>query len=325
MFRVFRSTRAAGEALSSGTVVTIGNFDGVHLGHQALLARTAELARAARLEGLALTFDPHPVRYFRPERAPALISTEEQKVSYLRASGIEVVVFEPFDERLAKMSPAQFSGSLLVEHLRARHVVVGEAFAFGAGRSGNLDVLRTLGEQLGFSVHPVPAVTASGAPISSTRIRELVCAGETVQAAALLGRPFALEGRVVSGAGRGRKIGVPTANLEPENQLIPARGVYAARVLISGADSAEHTEPERGVMLPAVVNIGIAPTFGGEDRARIEAHLIDFDGDVSWKRLRIDFHERLREERRFDGVDALVSAIRHDIERARALLRATTP
>ena len=302
--RVERRLRHAGEPAA----VTVGNFDGVHRGHQTLVARAVARAREAGERAVVLTFEPHPARVLDPAGAPAALSTPAQKEELLAGLGVDRLAVLPFDAAVAALSPEAFAREVLAEALGARHVVVGESFRFGHRRGGDARRLAALGEELGFSVSAVPAVLERGGPVSSSRVREELARGDVAAARALLGRPYFVDARVARGDGRGRTIGVPTANLEPENEVRPARGVYAGRCRIPG-----------GATRVAVVNLGERPTFGG-GRATVEAHLLDFDGDLYGERVRLEFHARLRDEERFAGALALVARIREDVARARALV-----
>jgi riboflavin kinase/FMN adenylyltransferase len=290
---------------SRSAAATIGNFDGVHLGHQALVARTVAAARRHGASATVLTFDPHPARLLSPERAPAALMTADQKAEMLEALHVDRLVVLAFTPELARSSPEEFARDVLATALGARHVVVGSDFRFGRERSGDVAALEAAGAALGFAVEPVAPVRAAGGPVSSSRIREAVAAGDVVQAAALLGRPFFVDGHVVEGDRRGRQIGVPTANLEVVNEVLPARGVYAG--FARTADGRRHR---------AVANLGLRPTFAGAD-LRLEVHLLGFAGDLYGSLLRVEFTERLREERRFESVDALVRQLREDVEHAR--------
>ena len=288
--------------------VAVGNFDGVHRGHQSLVAAAVARSRATGGAAVVLTFDPHPARVLRPQEAPAALTTLAQKEELVAALGIDRLVVVEFDTRLAALSPEAFAREVLQQALGARHVVVGESFRFGRGREGDPRRLEALGASLGFAVEVVPPLLEGGRAISSSRVREALESGDVGEARTLLGRDYFVDGEVVRGDGRGRTIGVPTANLAPEEQILPANGVYAARCR-TGA----------GAWHAAAVNVGERPTFGG-GRVRLEAHLLDFEGDLYGARLRVAFHERLRGEQRFDGMDALVAQIRRDIEAVRARL-----
>jgi len=288
--------------------VAVGNFDGVHRGHRALVAAAISRARAEGGAAVVLTFDPHPARVLRPLEAPAALTTLAQKEELVAGLGIDRLAVLPFDARLAGLAPAAFAREVLAEALAARHVVVGESFRFGRGRLGDARSLEALGASLGFGVEVVPPVLHRGLPISSSRVREALVRGEVSEALELLGRPHFVDGTVVRGDGRGRTLGIPTANLAPDEQILPARGVYAARCRVAS-----------GTWQPAVVNVGERPTFGG-GRVTLEAHLLDFGGDLYDTRVRLAFQERLRGEERFESAGALVARIQQDIRAARALL-----
>ena len=288
--------------------VTIGNFDGVHRGHQALVRETVAHARAAGGAAVVLTFDPHPARVLAPDRVPPALSTPAQKAELLEALGVDTLVVLPFTRAVAGLSPDAFARDVLAVALGARHVVVGETFRFGHRQAGDAAILARLGGALGFTVQAVAPVLDDGRPVSSSRVRDALAAGDVVHAAALLGRAYFLDGTVVEGDRRGRTIGVPTANLETDEALLPARGVYAGPCRL----------PDGRAAL-AVVNVGQRPTFGGRT-VTVEAHLVDFAGDLYGAHLRQSFAVRLRDEQRFPGVEALVAQIRRDVELARALV-----
>jgi riboflavin kinase / FMN adenylyltransferase len=293
--------------------VTVGNFDGVHRGHQALVA---EATRAARSQGgvaVALTFDPHPSHVLSPHRAPDALMTIDQKAEVLAPLGVDHLAVLPFTLALAEKSAAAFAREVLLSALAARCVVVGSSFRFGRHREGDKATLARLGDEIGFTVKAVEPVLHEGAPISSTRIREALARGATDHAKDLLGRRFFLDGTVVEGRRRGRTIGFPTANLQPENETVPGGGVYACWCRVLDGEAAS---PLR----PAVVNIGRRPTFGGGGEVVIEAHLFDFSGDLYGRRLRLEFEERLRDERTFPDVGALKAQIEADAVQARTRL-----
>ncbi len=311
--------------------VALGNFDGLHLGHQALLARLKARAAQEGGEALVYTFDPHPMAFLFPDRAPFLLATLEQKLELIASFGIRTAVVATFDADYASQTPEAFARDVLARGLGARAVIIGYDFTFGKGRAGTPPVLEQLGRTHGFDVEVIPPVTVGGEPVSSSRIRRAVAAGAVEEAASLLGRPYAIRGRVVPGRRRGAaQLGFPTANLEPENPLIPAVGVYAARARIlaaaAGAPGAGAVRPVGGSggpeappYLPAAVNIGTSPTFGGGPTT-VEAHLLDFAGDLYGARLELAFVARLREERRFEEVDALRAQIAADVAAVRARL-----
>jgi riboflavin kinase/FMN adenylyltransferase len=289
--------------------VSVGNFDGVHRGHQALADVVVREALGAAGTAVVLTFDPHPSRILAPERTPTTLMTIPQRAEALAVLGVDKLAVLPFTRELSQHAPEAFARHLLVECLAARVVVVGANFRFGRGRAGDVSALSRFGKAMGFRVHGVPPVLHELEPISSTRVREAVVRGDVSAARELLGRAYAVDGVVVRGLSRGRTLGIPTANLDPINETLPHGGVYAcfARLLPGGPP------------LPAVVNIGRRPTFGG-GAILVEAHVIDFGGDVYGKPLRLEFQERLRDERRFDGKEALVDQVRADIEAARRVL-----
>lgn len=282
-------------------VVTIGNFDGVHLGHQALLDAARNLKRGPVV---AYTFDPAPRDVLRPDTAPLRLQTLADRVERLHARGADHVVVEPFDRGFAAKSPADFAHGILRDRLRATAVVVGWDFRFGKGRSGDAAGLRNLLEQPVVQVDPL---VSGSDPISSSRIRALIAAGEMSEASRLLGCPHEIVGVVEHGDARGRELGFPTANVCSRTPLCPAAGVYAVRVRSSVG---EH----RGV-----ANLGMRPTFSG-DRFKVEVHLFDFVGDLYGTELRVQFCARIREERAFAGIDALVAQIGADAAEARTLL-----
>jgi riboflavin kinase/FMN adenylyltransferase len=304
----------ARDATAGGLSVAIGNFDGVHLGHVRLLDEAR--ARAARRGGPAavLTFDPHPARVLAPDKAPPLILSLERRLDLIAARGIDIAIVQPFSRELAAVEADAFVRDELVGSLRARDVVVGYDFSFGRNRTGNAQRLVELGAAKGVEVVVIPQVTIDGRHCSSTEIRKLVAGGRTVEAAALLGRPYEVTGRVVRGAGRGRALGFPTANLAPEAELRPAIGIYAARAeVLDGANA--------GVRRAAAVSVGRNPTFSEASGAvTIEAYLLDFEADLYDRRLRLELGERLRDEQRFDSTEALVAQIGRDVARVAALM-----
>ena len=295
----------------SAPAVAVGNFDGVHRGHQALV--TAALAESRRLGGTAvvLTFDPHPARVLQPDRAPSALTTLDQKAEALAALGISHLAVLEFTREVAGRSAEEFARGVLGGTLGARAVVVGANFRFGRGRSGDAAVLSELGGEAGFDVRVVDPVLYEGEPVSSTRIRDAIEAGAVERAAAMLGRAYSVDGRVVQGDGRGRTLGFPTANVEPVNETLPGRGVYACWLRIA--------QDERA--WPAAVNIGRRPTFDAQG-STVEAHLLDFTGDLYGREVRLSFVERLRAEQKFSGASALRAQIEADVARTRAVLRA---
>lgn len=290
-------------------VVAIGNFDGAHLGHAFIFreARRLATARGSESETVVLTFEPHPAKVLAPTFAPPLITTAARKLELLAQAGLDVTVLEPFDRALAAMSAEDFVRQVLADGLGARQIVVGYDFTFGAKRSGDVHTLGTLGKTHGFGVTVVPPVSVDGLVCSSTRVREFVVEGRVDGAALLLGRDPEVEGEVVRGAGRGRTIGVPTANVANETELAPKNGVYAGW----GERLSD------GKRWGAAINIGTNPTFVSGNQVSIEAHLLDCDEDLYGQRLRIGFTQRLRDEKRYSSRDELVAQIGRDIEQAR--------
>lgn len=291
------------------SVLTMGKFDGLHLGHQQLVATTVERARALGLASAVLTWEPHPSAVLRPSHPLQLLTSREEKIELIAGLGPDLLVIAPFTDE-TKATSADAYMRQVVAAVPLRELWVGEDFAMGRGRAGDVPSLMLIGAELGFAVGAVRQVQVDGAPVSASRVRELLQAGDLDGAAALLGRPFGLRGLVVEGDRRGRTIGFPTANLQVDpSHVLPADGVYACRL---------HHE---GAALPAVTNVGVRPTFDGLRRT-VEAHLLDWSGDLYGKLLRVDFMHRLRGEQKFSGVDALVAQIRQDADRARELLRA---
>ena len=301
--KVFHSVAEAREL--AGSAVALGNFDGVHVGHQALFAEARRHAAP-----VALTFHPHPGKVLQPELAPKLITLLPRKLELLEAYGLAAAVVQPFNREYARTPASAFEEALLDE-LGARHLVVGSDFTYSVARSGTVATLREAAGRRGAQVHVVTPVTVDGVVASSSKVREYILEGRVSAAQRLLGRPFDLDGTVVPGAGRGRGIGFPTANVDTQNELRPAPGVYAIRVCIK-------SEP-RGPWLPGAANIGVKPTFGGSV-VTIEAHLLDFQGDLYGKELRVQFLERLRPEQRFGSVAELVGQIKRDVEAARTVI-----
>jgi riboflavin kinase/FMN adenylyltransferase len=295
-------------------LAAIGAFDGVHVGHRRIIQELVARSRRARGLALAVTFEPHPMHVISPAAALPLLMTPAAKAAALAGLGVDVLVTLEFDRELAAMEAADFARDVLAGDLRSREVLVGWNFAFGRGGRGDPALLRRLGPGLGFSTTVFPPVTVDGTVASSTAIRGLVQRGEVAAAAALLGRPYALSGEVRRGAGRGRALGFPTANVRlPAGLVHPRAGVYAARAC---RDSAGH-----GPALPAVANIGMRPTFAGAAAPVLEVHVFDFDADLCGQELLIEFVARLRDERRFASPGELALQITRDVSAARAALR----
>jgi riboflavin kinase / FMN adenylyltransferase len=307
--KVLRGEPGTWETGTTRRAVAVGVFDGLHAGHRRVLTSMRELAARRSLETCVVTFDPHPLAVVAPEHAPRLLTTIEQRIELLDGLGVDVVAVVPFDDEVRRLSPAAFVTELLVDRVHAAVVVVGEDFRFGRDRTGHTGLLREMGAALGFDVEVVPLV-GSDRPVSSTRIRDLIAAGDVAAAADALSRPHEVIGTVVEGAGRGGDLGVPTANVVPDpGVVLPARGVYA---VLAGRSAHES--------LPGVANLGVRPTFDGGDAEVLEVHLLDRDMDLLGERLRVRFVERIRDERTFPDVGALTAQIRADIDRARLLI-----
>ena len=287
--------------------IAIGTFDGVHLGHRAVVARTVSIARERGIGAAVVTFHPHPMRVLRPELAPPELSTLERKTALLEELGPDELVVIGFDRRLSEVEHDEFEERVLKGSLGVEHVVIGQNFRYGHRARGNVDTLREAGERLGFEVEPAPLVELDGDAVSSSRIRELLAAGDVAAAGRLLGRPPWVEGVVVRGDGRGRGLGFATANVDqPPDSAVPAIGVYAGVGHVAG------------ISRPAAISVGYNPTFtDARDKLRIEAHLLDFDDDIYGRPMRIDFTERLRGEEKYDSVDALVEQVHRDIAAVR--------
>ena len=292
----------------SGGVVALGNFDGFHLGHQAVVGRAVARARAEGRPALVATFDPHPVRHFKPDAPPFRLTTLEQRERLFGEAGADAMVVFRFDDGLASLDARAFVAERLVGMLSVAGVVTGEDFTFGAGRSGNVGVLRELGAAGGFSVETVGPVLLDGAPVSSSRIRESLREGRPEVAAGLLTRPFAIEGVVRHGDKVGRTIGYPTANIELGKYLRPAYGVYAVRGRLSD-----------GTVLNGAANIGVRPMFD-PPKELLEAYFFDWSGDLYGRCVEVELHAFLRPEGRFDGLPAMVRQMDRDCARAREVL-----
>jgi riboflavin kinase / FMN adenylyltransferase len=315
--------------LTHPTALTIGNFDGIHRGHQALLSELHQIAKSANMSSAILTFDPHPLAVLRPHQPLHLLTTPLERLHLTAALGIDVGIIQPFTLEVAALEPAEFMSNL-VKRLSLRALVVGLDFALGRNRSGNLDVLTELGKTLGYTVHVIEPVAWEDQTVRSSAIRNLLVQGDVVAAASLLGRPYHATGLVIHGDKRGRQIGTPTANLQiPDNKLWPADGVYATRTYIHQRAPINGT-PGGGIHLfNSVTNLGMRPTVGGTEH-RFETHLLDFpeaggDDNLYGQYVTVEFIARLRGEQRFNGLDALVAQIHADIAQARAILPTPVP
>jgi riboflavin kinase/FMN adenylyltransferase len=292
--------------------VALGSFDGVHLGHQAVIERAVAIARERDLIACVATFHPHPITVLRPELAPRQLSTIARRAALIAELGVDELVLIRFDHTFSLLSPEEFAERVLAEALGTRHVLVGTNFRYGQGARGDIRSLEESGMRLGFTAEAAPLLEIGGSPVSSSRIRDLLAAGEVESAAKLLGRPPWVEGAVVRGDGRGRELGFATANLAPSpRSALPAVGIYAGFGHLPN------------VHRPAAINVGYNPTFtDSRDRVRIEAHLLDFDADVYGSPMRIELTHRLRDEQRYGSVDELIAAVNADIARVRTLTKA---
>jgi riboflavin kinase/FMN adenylyltransferase len=288
-------------------VLALGNFDGLHRGHMKIIDRVRQRAGERGGTPAAMTFDPHPPRVLRPDKAPALLMTPEQKVEALRRSGMQGLAVVRFTHELSRWDPEMFVRTVLVDWVHVVEVWVGANFLFGHQRAGTFSVLRSLGARYGFRAEKIDPVRYKDFVVSSTRVRRLIHEGRVDEAGALLGHHYFIDGTVVRGAGRGRSIGVPTANIASSNELVPPAGVYATLARIEG------------VVYASVTNIGLRPTFGDVDHPVIETHLLDLDRDLYDQQLRLSFVQRLRDERAFADVDALRAQIDADRRSAQRL------
>jgi riboflavin kinase/FMN adenylyltransferase len=306
--RVVRHPERLSRRLSP-VVLTLGNFDGVHVGHRAILARARAEADRRNAIVATLTFHPHPVAVLAPERAPGMLQSLRDRLVDFRALGVDVAIAQRFSRRFAQLEPAGFVDDYVRASLDVVHVVVGHSVTFGRNRAGTAEMLADLGRTRGFAVERVGPVSVEGTAVSSSAIRGAVLAGDVGRAATLLGRPYRVRGRVVMGDCRGRTLGFPTANLHQRSTVVrPADGVYAVRVQVDGATR------------DGVMNIGQRPTFAGV-RPTAEVHLLDWEGDLYGRWIAVDLVARLRGEQRFTGVEALRAAIAADVVRAREVLR----
>ncbi len=290
---------------SKAVSITIGNFDGVHLGHQELIRRTVARAKDTSTIPAALTFSPHPVRFFSPKARFYEITTLEEKAERIAAFGIETLVVESFTGEVGRMEAEEFAREILVKRLRVRHAIVGYDFTYGRNRTGSPSTLTETGKELGFDVETVPPLVRGGVIVSSTRIRELLLGGRVREAEEMMGRPYRITGTVIAGAGRGRRLGYPTANIQFTQELIPLPGVYVVDVDGAGAR-------RRGV-----ANVGFNPTFG-ENFLGIEVYILGFDGDLYGRELAIRLRDRIRDERKFKSAEELVRQIEKDVRYAGA-------
>ncbi len=296
-----------------GAVATIGNFDGVHLGHQQIFRKIVQEARQYQSKAVVITFDPHPKSVLHPEKRPFyLLTTVEEKLKLIESLEIDAVMLIPFSLEFSKTTAKDFVCGILWEQLRIRKIFIGHDYTFGRGKEGSEEFLARFGKKLGFQVDVTNAVKVGEIIISSTRIRNSICEGDVKTAGALLGRPYNVKGRVTGGYQRGAELGFPTANLDPEKELLPPEGVYAVLA------------ERKGSRYQGVLNIGRNPTFDNEKQT-VELHILDFSEDLYGEELEIFFIDRIREEIRFDSPESLANQIRQDISQARALLNPLFP
>lgn len=291
-----------------GGILSIGVFDGVHLGHQKVLTYVGERASRLDAQAMAMTFDPHPAKLLRPADAPRLLTTLEQRLALIERTGIRTCLLVPFTHRVSRMTAESFVQDVLVNRLAVREVYIGKNFRFGADRGGDVELLTRMGESLGFQAASWPIVEHRGEIVSSTRVRRVVSEGKVEEAAELLDRVVFIDGLVLEGKRLGRTLGFPTLNIEVENELIPDHGVYVTAVHI----------PSFNRTFTAVTNIGVRPTIYENSLTTVESHLLDFTADLYRETVRVYFLSRLRDERSFDTTTQLMAQIRRDVEAARA-------
>lgn len=300
--KIFHGTENAN--ISRPTVLTLGVFDGLHLGHQQIMQTVATRAKAVNAVPTAITFDPHPRSVLYPEDTPPLLQTLDQRLAAFEFLGIEQAIVIRFNQEFAAQDAETFLREIVHERLQAKEVYLGKGFAFGKNRSGNIQLLRRMSAELGFFADEVAEVCLGGQRISSSIIRELLKEGKVNRARKMLGRPYGIEGQIVRGDQRGRTIGFPTANLKPRNRVVPRYGVYATANLIAG------------VWRRSVTNVGIRPTFSGGGEPSIESYIFDFDSDLYGDVLRVRFLHRIRDEKKFGGIEELKAQIGKDSNRA---------
>ena len=293
------------------TVLTLGVFDGLHLGHQLIMSTVVERARAIGAVPTVITFDPHPRAVLHPESAPPLLQTFDQKIEAFGVLGIEQTIVLRFTAEFASVRAHEFLRDVVNERLQARQVYLGKGFAFGHNREGNIDLLRRLGGELGFVAGEVPEVKLRGRRVSSSKIRELLTRGQVNLARRMLGRPYGVEARVEHGSERGHQLGFPTANLHPHNRVIPRNGVYVTGTLIEGQ------------WRRSVTNVGLRPTFGDATEPSVETFVMNWDGDLYGDVVRVRFLHRLRDERKFRSIDELKTQIARDVARANSYFERT--
>lgn len=292
------------------SIVTVGVFDGLHIGHQAVIQRVLTQAEKFKLASFVLTFDPPPLAFLAPEKCPPTLTTLPKKIEILEQLGVDAVVFARFDAYLQQMSPDAFVRQVLLQRLNARQVIIGYDWQFGKGRSGNAEALKQLGNRHQFGVTIVGPVQLRGKPVHSTRVREAIAASHLDLTVELLGRRYSIMGEVVKGQGRGRQIGFPTANIDAGNQMLPPSGVYAIQVKLERC------------LFDGILNMGTRPTFD-EEKFQIESHLFDFERMIYGKKIEIFFIEKIRDEQRFPNPEMLVAQIKQDVAAAKAILNSS--
>jgi len=302
-------THGASAALPHPVALSVGNFDGIHRGHQAMLQRLLAGARKRGLESCVLTFEPHPREFFAAQTAPTRLTSLREKLELLAAHGIERTHVQRFDRPFAALAPEVFVEQVLAKRLKARWLLIGEDFRFGAKRAGDLALLKRLGPQFGYEVEVLPAVARAGARVSSSAVRAALAGGDLAAAEDLLGRPYSISGRVVHGRKLGRELGFATANVQLKHNRPPLTGIYAARVHGVGTSSR-----------PAVVSLGVRPTITASGRAVLEVHLFDFSDDLYGAHMRVDFLHKIRNEEKYPDLGALKAQIERDVQAARTFL-----
>ncbi|MDO8932454.1 MAG: bifunctional riboflavin kinase/FAD synthetase [Rhodocyclaceae bacterium] len=295
------------EQASTPTVLTIGNFDGLHLGHRAMLERLAARARELSLPAAVMTFEPHPRELFTPEQAPARLTSMREKLALLESCGVDRTYVCRFDRKLAALSADEFIDDVLVRGLNVRHVIIGDDFRFGRGRSGDFAMLERAGADKGYSCEAMHTVEVSGERVSSSAVRDALAAGDLEHAARLLGRPYVIAGRVVHGGKIGRQLGFPTANIQLKRKRLPLTGVFA--VTVSGIDKRH---------LPGAASLGVRPTLGQGLKPVLEVHLFDFDQEIYGAHIAVHFLHKLRDEAKYDSLDALKAQIARDVDQTQA-------
>lgn len=289
-------------------VITIGNFDGIHIGHQQVLKAVRKRAEQLKLPSIVYTFEPHPLKVIAPQKSPPLLTTPEEKIELIKASGIDYLILARFTKEFASQHPKKFVANILAGQLKAKEVWIGHDYAFGKGRRGTIEYLKELGNEFGFKVYVIPAYKKRNLVVSSSKIREYIWNGQIKEAEKFLGRPYSVSGKVIKGRNIGRHLGFPTANISIHNELIPKDGIYAVRVLLGKK------------VYKGAANIGVAPTFLTKKRA-VEVHIIGFEKNIYGKKLKIEFIERLRGEKIFKTAEELAIQIKRDVEKVKKILK----